>query len=251
MSSILNIEDPSEWPSSLNRTLADVRPIMLAWEQDLSVKNAADFDHAIRLLGRALQLYSIRGWHCTRLTEDEADAVEACGLACLNAELVERRVAAQVWRGSMPAVIGDAVLAAHQGAARNRAGMIWFCFFPPRNAGEDGIRRLLGYWGGEAIYSAHESNSIVAASLQRLGRPCIVEVDVPVNWLSAQCTLALARLVSRLDLRSRGETDEEPHPLEGSAEHAVPGRCIRAVHRFPDIRFVALSGCNTWRVPLS
>lgn len=223
---------------------------MQSWEQDLPVRSAADFDQAIRLLSRALQPYSIRGWHCTRLTEDEADAVEACGLACLSAEMVERRVAAQVRRGSMPAVIGDALLAAHQGAAHNRAGMIWFCFFPPRDAGEDGIRRLLRYWGGEAIYWAHESNAAVAASLQRLGKPCIVEADVPVNLLSTQCTFALARLVSRRDLRHQGETDEEPHPLEGSAEHAISGDCIRAVHRFPDESFVALSGCDTWHVPL-
>jgi hypothetical protein len=37
----------------------------------------------------------------------------------------------------------------HQGHERNCSGMICFCFFPPREAGEGDSRRLLSFWGGE------------------------------------------------------------------------------------------------------
>jgi hypothetical protein len=56
VSSILNLEEPTEWPTP-NHTLTDLRPIMRSWEQGLPVTNAAEFYHAIRLLSRALQLY--------------------------------------------------------------------------------------------------------------------------------------------------------------------------------------------------
>jgi hypothetical protein len=245
---LLHLDRPNEWPDALKATLADVRPAMRAWELDLPAKNAADFDRAMATLGNALRLYSIRGWHCTRLTDDEAAHVKVSGLAPLSVDLIERRIAAQVQRGVLPAVVGDALRAAHQGHASNRAGMVWFCFFPPREAGEGGIHRLLRHWGGEAMYWAHESDATVASVLRGLGTPCIVEADVPVAWLSDMFTTAMS--VVRRDLIHHGEPVAEPVRFEAHATCAIPADCVRAVHRFPDARFVVLSGCDGWRTPL-
>lgn len=251
VSPVLNLDQPSEWPAALKITLTEVRPIIRAWEFGLSAKNAANFDHAINLLSDALKPYSIRGWHCTRLTDGEVNAVEADGLVPMSIDLIERRIAFQVQGGLVSTVVGDALRAAHLGSAHNRAGMIWFCFFPPKDAGEDGIHRLLRYWGGEAVYLTHGLNGSIASVLRQLGRPCIVEADVPVASLSQPSTFTLARLISRRDLNHRGGAVDELYLFEGYAVHAIPGDCIRVVHRFPSASFTALSGCDGWRVPLS
>ncbi|BFI96060.1 MAG: hypothetical protein RSP_15700 [Rhodanobacter sp.] len=249
MSVLLNLDRPIEWPDALKATLDNVRPIMRAWELGLPAKNGADFDRGVVTLGNALLSYSVRGWHCTRLTDDEAANIEAVGLAPLSADLIERRITTQVRRGTLPVAVGDILRAAHQGAASNRAGMIWFCFFPPYEAGEGGIHRLLRHWGGEAMYWAHESDATVAPVLRQLGMPCIVEADVPVAWLSD--TYSVAMSVARRDLIHHGESVTEPVRFEAHATCAIPGDCVHAVHRFPGARFIALSGCDGWRAPLS
>lgn len=249
MSVPLNLNRPTEWPDTLKVMLADVRPIMRAWELDLPAKSAADFDRAIVALGDALRPYSVRGWHCTRLADNEATDVRANGLALLSADMVERRITTQVQRGTLPVAVGDILRAAHQGAASNRTGMIWFCFFPPCDAGESGIHRLLRHWGGEAMYWTHESDATVAPVLRQLGTPCIVEADVPVAWLSD--TFSVAMSVARRDLIHHGESVTEPIRFEAHATCAIPGNCVQAVHRFPDAHFIELSGCDGWRTPLS
>jgi hypothetical protein len=248
MSLLLNLDQPDLWPDTLKTTLAEVRPIMRAWELDLPAKDTADFDRAITALGDALCRHSIRGWHCTRLTDDEVADIEANGVAPLSAALIERRIAAQVQRGTLPVAVGDALRAAHQGSVRYRTGMIWFCFFPPHEAGESGIHRLLRHWGGEAVYWAHESDAAVAPVLRQLGTPCIIEASVPVAWLSD--TFSVARSVARRDLIHHGETITEPVRFEDHTRCAIPGNCIHAVHRFPDPRFITLSGCYGWRTLL-
>lgn len=249
MQSLLNLDRPADWPDALKATLDDTRPTMRAWALDLPAKSAADFDRAIAALGKALCQYSIRGWHCTRLTDKEAADVQTGGLAPLSTSLIERRIATQVQRGALSATVGDILRGAHKGDASNRAGMIWFCFFPPYEAGEGGIHRLLRYWGGEATYWAHESDANVALVLRQLGVPCIVEVDVPVAWLSS--TFSVAMSIARRDLIHHGESVIEPIRFEAYATQAIPGDCVREVHRFPGERFIALSGCSGWRTPLS
>jgi hypothetical protein len=44
----------------------------------------------------------------------------------------------------------------NQAGDLNRAGKIWFCFFPPHHAGQRGIERFFRYWGGEALYNSHQ-----------------------------------------------------------------------------------------------
>lgn len=249
MSALLNLDNPAEWPDALKSTLEDVRPLMRAWELDLPSKSAGAFDFAMAALGSALLPYSIRGWHCTRLTDDEVEEVEAGGLEPLSAELIERRILVQVRRGTVPAIVGERLSAGHQGSKPNRAGMIWFCFFPPYEEGEGGIHRLLRHWGGEAVYWAHESDVDIAPALRQLGSPCIVEADVPVAWLSD--TISVAMSVARRDLIHHGETITEPVRFEDYSVRAISGECIRVVHRFPDASFVILSGCDGWYTPLS
>ncbi|MEI7035905.1 hypothetical protein [Fulvimonas yonginensis] len=246
---LLNLDRPDEWPDPLKVVLDEIRPIMRAWELDLPAKKATAFDPTITALGHALQPYCVRGWHCTRLTEDEATCVEAHGLEPLSAALIERRITVQEQRGALPAIVADALRAGHQGHAPNRASMIWFCFFPPREAGEGGLYRLFNYWGGEAIYGPHDPDGQAASLLRRLGVPCIVEADVPLAWLPN--TFRVATSVARRDLIHHGEPVTEPVEVEHYSVRAIPGDLIRAVHRFPGPQFIALSGCDKWRASLS
>jgi hypothetical protein len=184
-----------------------------------------------------------------RLTDEEVADVTANGLSILSADLVKQRIATQLQRGALQDDVSTALRAGHQASASDREGMIWFCFFPPREDGEGGIANLLRHWGGEAIYWAHVSDEVLAPALHQLGTPCIVEADVPVPML-AGTFIPITTSFARRDLIHQGESIREPIRFTGYWRQDIPAACIRAVHRFPEQSFVALSGCDSWHTPL-
>ena len=126
--------------------------------------------------------------------------------------------------------------------------MLSFCFFPPGRAGERGIERFFRHWGGEALYNSHEKNSVTSPVISRIGTPSIVEAEVPVALLKSSAGLAL-KVVLRF-LKSRGHLTNKPVDLADCVNRPLPADCIRRIIRFPDLKFVSLTGCDTWRSPL-
>lgn len=245
----IDLDAPDQWPAAVISALEDVRPIMRAWELDLPEERAADYDPAIAKLEEALYGYSITGWHCTRLADEEIDNVRANGLDVLSADLVDRRISEQVLRGRLTAATGRSLISSHQANELNRCGRIWFCFYPPLAAGEHGLSRLLSYWGGEATNWAHEDNAAIASALRQLGTPCIVEAEVPLAWLPDRWRVATSLV--RRDLKFHGEHVTESVRVEHFSLRPIPGHCIRAIHQFPNPDFLMLSGCAEWREALS
>lgn len=142
----------------------------------------------------------------------------------------------------------DALLQESQASDESRRGMVWFCFFKPRYAGEFGISRLLSHWGGEALYWAFEDDAEIGPVLRQIGIPAVVEADVPVADLKSACRVATS--VVRSYLKSQGEKVVEPIAVEHYAVRDLPSDCIKRIYEFPSVEFARITGCNGWRTAL-
>ncbi len=127
--------------------------------------------------------------------------------------------------------------------------MIWFCFFPPKLAGQRGSERLFRSWGGEALYSSHEDDPTTGPILRSIGVPCLIEADVPITSLEVHSFLDVK--IIRQFLVNRGLETQEPVHHEDRAKHPIPAYNIRRVIRFSDQVFSTLTNCDQWTPPLT
>lgn len=194
-----------------------------------------------------IQDRSILGYHCTRLHPDEVAGVRRDGLLPLRADLAARRVRARVAAGDLSEQVGDRLLAKSRAddseLPERRTGMIWFVFSAELLREEGGVWRLLAYWGGEALYMAHE-DSPVGRVLRSLGTACIVEAAVPVNAIETYCSVG--ERVVRGFVHRRGIPIEHASSWEGYTRVAIPGEALRVISR-GDGEFEHLTGCEGWQ----
>lgn len=223
------------------------RELFLDWETGPRRFSAQAYDRAVYGLLAQLQPFVIRGWHCTRLTEREANAIEKDGMQLPNGVMLRRRIDALLADGVIQPDHADALKAVNQGDEPNRAGMVWFCFYPPARAGESGIGRFFRHWGGEALYNSHEDDPALSAVLARVGVPCLVEAEVPIASLEPYG--GLTSKVARRFLVSRGHRTVEPLDHEDRIKRPLPVGHIQRVLRFPEAEFLTLTGCASWRCP--
>ena len=190
---IIDLELLAAWPIDLITYLETNRLVIENWERQaggdsVSLVSSREYDRMILGLCKVLKNYALIGWHCTRLTVDEITAIERHGMQLPNAEMLKRRVDELETRGVITTQIATRLRAKNQAHETNRAGRIWFCFFPPHMAGEFGIESLLRNWGGEALYNSHDNDAETGPLLRSIGIPCIVEAVVPVASLSAHAS---------------------------------------------------------------
>lgn len=244
MTAVLDLTDPTSWPNNLHRCLETLQDVFLGWEKRAGAVKAADYDRAEAKLHEALQPYSILGWHCTRLTAPERDRIIREGMGLPNGDMLMQRVLAARADGLLRPDVAERLMAEHQADHTNRVNRIWFCFFPPRIAGESGIGRFFRYWGGEALYGMHELDPVTGPSLRVIGRPCLVEAEVPVASLGRYTYLTTK--VARRYLDCQGFETQECMDHEDCALQPVPAAAVRRVLTFDDPDFAALTGCEAW-----
>ena len=236
---------PATWPIELRKALDELRPVFRAWELELPGRSPKEFDAAVRKLGVALEPYALRGYHFTRLTDEEAEHIRTHGLEVLSTDLVERRINSQVAGGGMTEAQAKRLLANNQVSESNRAGMAWFCFYPAQEVRENGVRPLLEHWGGEALYNFNAEDSELGALLKSLGRPALVETDVPVDQLSS--TIGLAFKVLGADLHHHGiKNSKHPGRFEDYSRQSLLPSMVRRVVLHPEQAFVELTQCQDW-----
>ena len=246
---LLDLDYPPAWPAKLLGYLDKHHDLFLGWETKQGpVVSAQDYDKAIHGLRRVLQPYEILGWHCTRLTDDEADEIRRNGMQLPNAEMLARRIDAVVRTGEITSDIARRLKSENEAGAEYRAGMIAFCFYPPGNAGEDGIGRFFRHWGGEALYVCHENDPVTSPAISCIGTPCIVEAHIPIASLRQYGSLDLS--IYRRYLFSRGDCIPRPSDYEDCIEHPLPAENVRRVIRFPGPDFYSLTECFEWRRPI-
>ncbi len=250
---IIDLDDPSSWPPDLAAYLENHFELFVTWESPResgdSFQLARKFDRAIRGVSDILRRYALIGWHCTRLTDAEIDAIVAEGMTPLNGQILDARIATLERAGTIAADIAARLRAKHQASEDNRAGRIWFCFFEPHIADEGGIERFFRSWSGEALYNSHEDDPQTGPVLTRIGTPCLIEAEVPIASLPTPDGLALK--LYRLFLRGRGHPIRDRLEHEDRAVQALPAAAIRRVMRHPNPDFIRLTKCDKWIRPLS
>jgi hypothetical protein len=210
---------------------------------------APTYDSAIHGLCVLLQRYAITGWHCTRLTRAEIAAIISNGMGLPDAAMLNRRIDAVVDAGLITEPVARRLKAENQAHESMRADRVWFCFFPPRLGGKNGIERFFRSWGGEALYNSHERDAVTGVAISSVGVPCLVEADVPIASFVDR-PVGLSFKIVRRFLISRGHHTNEPVDHEDQIKRPLPPDNIRRIICFPDPEFVTLTGCDGWHDPL-
>ena len=255
----MRLNDERTWPAEIVKYLEQHQDLFLAWElkgagMGSSFEDARAFarqyDRAIYGLRAVLSRYSLEsGYHCTRLTNAEIDHIVSNGLQLPNLDMLQARIQAIHDAGLIDAHVADRLRTNNQADEKNRAGMIWFCFFPPGIAGQGGIERFFRHWGGEALYNSHERDPLTGPILEKIGTPCLIEAEVAMASLEVHSFLDTH--VIRKFLVNRGLETGEPTDHEDRAKSPVPAANVRRVIRFPEPDFITLTGCSSWTPPLS
>jgi hypothetical protein len=204
-----------------------------------------DYDRALGELRKVLNNYTLHGYHCTRLTREETALIRSGGMQLPNEAVLRQRIESLRDRGLMDAATAADLIADNQAAEKNRAGRIWFCFFPPNLDSETGLSSLLGYWGGEALYNSHDTHAVRGPLLAGIGTPCLVEAEVPISSLRGPSFLDMK--VARQFLIWNGLKTRETVLHEDCAIRPLKATSISRVIEFPDPDFIALTGCDSWR----
>ena len=253
MKSPIVLSDENTWPRQVVAALAEHRDVLLGWEQRRAGKmpshsaHAHAFDAAIYAIRDALSGHCIHGYHCTRLTEAEINQITAQGMSLQNGATLARRIDVLQEAGVVTAIIANRLKSNNQGDEINRAGMLWFCFYPPYRARQDGIERFFRSWGGEALYNSHEGDAETGPVLREIGIPCLIEADVA---LSESENESLAFTLARIFLIKGGHQTSECVDHEGYAMSSIPQQNVRRIIRFPSEDFMRLTHAQNWNPPL-
>lgn len=247
MGEILDLKNLGNWPSNVREALRQNRTAIVS-------RGANDFsgpryDAAIYALAAALAEHSLIGFHCTRLADHEVGTLRQGGMVPLSPALVEQRIDDAVRNGLVTSAQAARLKAKNQAGEKYRAGMIWFCFFEPHETGEHGISDLLRYWGGESLYNSHDRDAELGPLISSIGRPAIVEAEVPIAWLGGDGGVALALNVASHYALVEG-ANIEAGLYEDNIKQPLPGNLVRAIHLHPSAEFARLAGLVDWQHPL-
>jgi hypothetical protein len=245
----IDVESPKTWPADLSAYLSEHHDLFLDWETGPTNVTAPAYDRAIYGLCAILQQYALMGWHCTRLTAVEIAAIISGGMQPPDSAMLNRRIDQIQEAGLISAAIAKRLKVTNQADDKSRAGMVWFCFFPPRLAGESGIERFFRSWGGEALYNSHERDPLTGGAIRRVGVPCLVEADVPIASFKSPVGLSF-KMVRRF-LVSWGYQTIEPVDHEDRITRNLQAQNIRRIIRFPEPDFLTLTGCHEWDDPIA
>ena len=229
--------------------LAEHHELFLRWETTQGGVSPQMFDGAIVGLANVLQPHEMVGWHCTRLTDPEIEEISRNGMRLPDGTMLARRIDAVAEAGCLAPDVARLLKSSNQADEENRPGTVWFCFFPPGRAGEDGIGRFFRHWGGEALYNSHERDPVSSQAISCIGTPCLVEANVPIAALARHCGLEFNIL--RRFLVGRGLPGQGSADYEGRIVRPLPAVNVRRVIRFPSPDFLELTRCLEWVRPIS
>jgi hypothetical protein len=245
----IQFDQPEHWPDSLHTALGHARSWSLDWCEDDSPWSSR-YESEIQALLRSVHDCALKGWHCTRLREAEAQSIRDSGMAVLSESLVNRRIAAARAAGELSQDVADRLSTTHRASDPRRQGQIWFGFSPAL-PDEHATERLFRYWGGEAVYWAHERGTEISAVLRRIGHPSIIDAWVPISDLQPLAQEAILKCLCLVDLHAAGADVARPFAdVEGNVQKAIPATAILAIDQHPSASFVARTRCDTWHEPL-
>lgn len=199
---------------------------------------------------KALELVrstTLRGWHCTRLTDHEVNHITFHGMQPPSLQLLTDRIRRVQADGTIKPEIAERLIEQNQADEDNRKGMLWFCFFEPSTAGESGIGCFFRYWGGEALYNSHDRDPVTGEALQKIGRPCLIEADVPISSIGPYTYLG-DKIIRRYLICNGFDTNEEWEHEDYIRDQILAANIVRFVFH-GDPEFATLTGCDSWDPP--
>jgi hypothetical protein len=183
----------------------------------------------------AMMERSIRGWHYTRLTDDEVADLQSEGVKISTIDGIGRRLDEQVKRG----LITDTEAAAlfngspfHSDQRTSREGKFWMSSHPLR-VDNHGVRPLLSSWGGESVYFWLE-NKELQTLVSSIGTPRVVELAVPMSL--TRHAFSAAQSVASAAAASLGFPAEHT-VFDFYTNESLPAAAVIAVHSAGDGRF--------------
>lgn len=244
---LIDLTRADTWPATVVDHFKQHGETYRAWQRGGCDHHV--FDRTIGELTDRLRLFSLHGWHCTRLTEAEIGEIEADGMCLPNSAMLERRINLLLATGQLNEDVAALLRTQNSADDPYRVGLLWFCFFPPGHAGEGGIGRFFRHWGGEALYVHHEDNPVSSSVLRGIGIPCVVEAEVPVSSLKSPIGLALK--IHEHMLHWPGRRARSPIEHEGSIRAPLSAADVRRIIRYPHEEFRELTQCDNWRDRIS
>lgn len=255
------LDDEATWPRELKHILEEGLPILRAfYEEDARIERLQRDDVMLRIhaphnpyrqgkddileaVGRSLAGLSIVGWHCTRLCEDEIEMLLREGMYPLSPVTFAARLERRVRAGDIPTAAAKRFAKEHKANDDNRQ-MLWFIFTENLLRDEGGVGRLFTSWGGEALYVRHEQDSHTGPLLRSIGKPCIVEAEIPIELIEAYSLPA--EWIARPFLCRRGISDGHSPERDGHIHEAIGPERIRRVISIDDADFDAFTGSSNW-----
>ncbi|WP_312930862.1 hypothetical protein [Agrobacterium cavarae] len=133
----------------------------------------------------AMEQRTIRAWHYTRLTDGEVDRFRVNGIQTSDLKGIQRRLDEQVAAGALDSATAGAIFceSPFHAQASSRSGKFWMVSHPYLVT-DGGVELLLQHWGGEGVYF-WLTKPFHIESVQRIGRPRIIEVAVPLSVTSS------------------------------------------------------------------
>lgn len=252
-------DDPATWPPAITSALQEALPALRGYQNyraRLDAEREADPNNIMwrvdplrnpfkaaredlaALIDEHIADASFLAWHCTRLCDDEIAAVKTDGMFLLSPETFNARVQRRVDADDITPYVAERLRGANQAASEHRANQLWFVL-TRKPLGTSGVRDLLGYWGGEALYGNHDRDPEVGPVLKALGKPCIVEMAVPHDAIRTYGSIGL-NIVRTFEL-GHGLRDENPPDCEGHTRQRIAPEQIRRVVTVDDEEFAALT----------
>jgi hypothetical protein len=178
--SLIDVDDSSTWPGDVRTRVDEVSSRLhgsrlFAGDLELDDQQEVAFR---KLLGAR----PVLAYHFTRLLDPEVERIRGVeGLRPLTRELVEGRIHDALDGGHVTAQQAERLLATHvfaQRDGRGRRDQVCLALGRRPLVSGDGVRELLGMWGGEAQYA---SSFEMREFLRRLGRPSVVVAAIDLS----------------------------------------------------------------------
>ncbi|PTC01885.1 hypothetical protein C9980_25865 [Vibrio mediterranei] len=240
------ISQQSTWPEQVVDYLDRNHLKFIGWEtSDEDRVSAYEYDQSILEFRNLLKQFSLIGYHCTKLTPYEIGEIRKHGMKLQNGDSLKERILRLESEREIESSVAQKLIATHQADARNRANMLWFCFFEPHLAGFHGIHRFFKSWGGEALYNSHEGLMTTGDTLRRIGVPCVIKAKVTISSLKPSyypCAVLIRAYLQNLGYIVDNSIEHEGYSLED-----ISAKQIEAIYQHPSSEFVQLTKCNEWR----
>jgi len=242
--SVVDIDTEDTWPEAAICLLRQAAPVLDAFEADANsnYRWRAQRQDVISELDRIFADCWLVGYHCTRMIVSEIDALSIEGMQPLSLEFVQRRICRAMHCCEISHSLGRVLLDRNHASHEHRVNMLWLNFSRVGLRDESGLNALFEYWGGEALYWSQSKK--VLRKLAKVGRPCIVEMIVPVSGLSwGPCPFSELMLKHH---RRRPTDDESIVGFTGFVSQAVTPDLIRKVIVDGTDEFERLTGRSRW-----